>query len=600
MKIPSLSYLAAKTATAFSRFYTPMLFAIGGSVIAMQMVNDSSPQNIRALLSCVLGLSLSLALMIYAERRKNSNLRHLLSLVSLVLTAAYWYWLAPVGGYKEQERVMTFAVLAVVMHLLVAIAPYIGVDERKGFWRYNEMLFARFLLSGIFSGVLFAGLALALLSANTLFDLDLSDNIYAYLWVLTAGIFNTWFFIAGVPSDYTALDEDRPFPVMLKIFVQYILIPLVILYLLILYIYGIKILITWQLPRGMVSSLILGYAVAGMLALLLAEPLYNNKGTAWVGRFSKLFFRATVPLIVLLYTAIATRVLQYGITEDRYYLILLGLWLGFISSYFILSGQKNIKVIPQSLAIVGFLSVLGPWSAFNVSVYSQRHRLATIMHRYKLQQAGPGKAVRMKERDANEVNEVIKYFVERQSVDELQPLFAASLKKTSDRVDSGRNAAYYWRDQSNVQQELYDMVCIYDLSLPATYEGPKHVNAATQAGFDIGGYSRFYDRSIDADAEDRDTLMNGIKAELRQTDTSSDICFVKGDSVLERISLVPLVKLIRAENPEYEFPAEQMTVTGTGPLSPRVVIRNIDVNAEDPANNGRHMVLSIEAWILMK
>jgi hypothetical protein len=43
-----------------------------------------------------------------------------------------------------------------------------------------------------------------------------------------------------------------------------------------------------------------------------------------------------------------------------------------------------------------------------------------------------------------------------------------------------------------------------------------------------------------------------------------------------------------------------MTVTGTGPRSPKVLIRNIDINAANDSDNGSHMVLNIEAWILMK
>ena len=52
--------------------------------------------------------------------------------------------------------------------------------------------------------------------------------------------------------------------------IQFILIPLVGLYLLILYVYGLQILFTWELPKGGLTYLILSFSIAGMLAVLLA------------------------------------------------------------------------------------------------------------------------------------------------------------------------------------------------------------------------------------------------------------------------------------------------------------------------------------------
>jgi len=310
---------------------------------------------------------------------------------------------------------------------MVAVAPYIGHNERKGFWRYNQLLFSRFILSGIFSAALFGGLALAIGASDKLFDLNVNSDLYAYLWIAVAGVFSTWFFVAGIPADYNDLNEDRVFPVMLKIFVQYILIPLVFLYMVILYAYGMKILFTWQLPRGMVSTLILSYSVVGILAVLLSEPLRTDASAAWVRLFARIFFRATLPLIVLLYAATWARVGKYGITESRYFLSLLGLWLGIISLYFVFSKEQNIRIIPRSLIVIGLLTVLGSSSSFSVSAFSQSIRLQHIMKKYHLVRAAEGKGLSMKETDASEVDAFLRYYVDTNSREKIQYIIAGAV-----------------------------------------------------------------------------------------------------------------------------------------------------------------------------
>src|SRR5690606_24507962 len=133
------------------------------------------------------------------------------------------------------------------------------------------------------------------------------------------------------------LNHVNTFPKGLKIFVQYILIPLAIIYLLILYAYSAKILVEWNLPNGWVSMLILWYAVFGILAILLAYPLRDDTDNPWVRLYSRFFFVGLLPLILLLFIAVGVRIGDYGVTELRYYVVLLGIWLMMMALYFIFS-----------------------------------------------------------------------------------------------------------------------------------------------------------------------------------------------------------------------------------------------------------------------
>src|SRR5690606_31017702 len=125
----------------------------------------------------------------------------------------------------------------------------------------------------------------------------------------------------------------------------------------------------------MVSILILGYAVFGILSYLLIYPISRDTGNEWMHQFSRLFFWLMAPLLILLFVAIAVRVSDYGLTEMRYFIIIMALWLTGITLYFILHRSPSIHIIPISLFAMVLLSTYGPQSAATLSKASQQSRL---------------------------------------------------------------------------------------------------------------------------------------------------------------------------------------------------------------------------------
>ena len=197
-----------------------------------------------------------------------------------------------------------YAIYNITIHLLVAFAPFILKKEINGFWQYNKVLFIRFLTSVLYSGFLYVGIVLALVSLNLLFDVKIRDQFYFEFWVIIAGLFNTWFFTAGMPKSLTNLDNNYEYPAGLKIFSQYILLPLLMLYLLILYGYGIKIFAVWDWPKGIVSYLIVCVAILGILNFLLIYPYSKQKENKWIASFSRAYYFILLPLIIMLFIAI--------------------------------------------------------------------------------------------------------------------------------------------------------------------------------------------------------------------------------------------------------------------------------------------------------
>jgi hypothetical protein len=369
------------------RFYATCLFALFGSVVGIHVCNlssGSSRKDFHAnfIFACVLGIGLSISITLFAERNKYNERKKFIShLVGLGLLGLYYFSL------PEKWQVSHFCIawiFIISLHCLVSFAAFIKQGSEEGFWQFNRILFIHILTSLLYSSVLFAGISLAILAAKNLFSIAIDDNIYFQLWIFLAGIFNTYFFLSGIPKNFDELDTRTDYPRGLKIFTQFVLLPLVTVYFAILYLYMAKMIFLWQLPKGGVSLLILGFSIFGILALLLVYPLQNLAAEKWIKIYAHWFYRALLPLIILLFVSIGTRISSYGITESRYYILLIACWLAGISIYLQINRLHNIKIIPISLCLIGLLSFAGPWGAFSVSKRSQLKRFEGILEKNHL------------------------------------------------------------------------------------------------------------------------------------------------------------------------------------------------------------------------
>jgi hypothetical protein len=191
--------------------------------------------------------------------------------------------------------------------------------------------------------VLFTGLAIALSAIDHLFMVDIKTERYMQLWWFLSGVFNTWFFLSGVPRSIDLYDTDIRYPKGLKVFTQYVLISLIVVYVCILYAYMGKIVLEWDWPKGWVGYLVLGFSTTGIFSLLLIHPIKDRVENLWMAVVWRWFYVVLLPLTVLLLLAILRRTSEYGITERRYFVIVLGFWLAAIALYFLISNSCYAK-----------------------------------------------------------------------------------------------------------------------------------------------------------------------------------------------------------------------------------------------------------------
>ncbi|MCI0419957.1 MAG: DUF4153 domain-containing protein [Acidobacteria bacterium] len=431
----------------------------------------------RLLLPAILGISVFFALALWLERSSLAARRHWIGLAAgTVVLGIFWL------SYRQdspQIYIYRFCQLALAAHLLVAVAPFQRRGDVAAFWEFNRILFQRILQAVLFSSILYAGLAIALWAVQSLLGLKVDGKAYYFLFLAVAFLFNTWFFLAGIPSNWRELEVDYGYPSGLRMFVQFILLPLVTLYVLILYSYLVKILIVQEWPRGTIGWLVSIVAVFGMLALLLVHPLRGQPGHRWIHLYSRLFYAGLFPLVVLLLMAIWRRVSEYGLTEDRYFLTMLTLWMTGIAVYFTFRRQPSIKVIPVSLALLALLTVAGPWGPYALSRHDQTSRLRARLERLGiLKDRRVQKALAPVEfKDRNEISALVRYLVDMHGVSSLQPWFDEDLKRRLEKDVARTRSGLFSRNTYAQAKAITGMMGVAYLDVWQHSADPKHFSA---------------------------------------------------------------------------------------------------------------------------
>jgi hypothetical protein len=175
MRLPAVRTLADRAVAAAARFPFVVADAAVAAVLAVILVDSGSNRDTQyALLAAILGLSLLTALTLMAERLGRSwKLRSGLPLGGVAILVGFFFL---AKGAPDQLAWIRFFHWCLTFHLAVAVLPFAVVPESRGFWQLNRRFFERFLLAGLYTTVLFLGLALALGAVDRLLGIDVDPH----------------------------------------------------------------------------------------------------------------------------------------------------------------------------------------------------------------------------------------------------------------------------------------------------------------------------------------------------------------------------------------------------------------------------------------
>lgn len=391
MRFPSLADMTVRAGETLRRFPEPLVVALLSTIMGLAGIwsgfyprtfpywteNDYVLNTACGVILFTMILSLVLVRESGRISRRTEGLSYLVA-IGLVIAIRASIDLSRSG------RIIILVFLALA-HLQVALCGMLHTG-RAGFWAYNKALFLRICSGALFTGVLTIGLELAVVAGEVLFDMHIENEIYPSIFIVMFGIVHTWFFLAGMPATPAQSEPNidvTDVPRGLRIFSQFVLLPLVVVFSAILYAYVIKVLFVSGM-HGSVSTFILLLTGCGVLAWLFTAPLHGSSEYRWIRSYVRILGILLIPLTVVLWVAVLQRIGDYGMTEPRYVVMALAACCTVIAPYLASVRNPDIRIVPLSLFVAGLVTVAGPLGARAVSWNDQTSRAETVLHEHAM------------------------------------------------------------------------------------------------------------------------------------------------------------------------------------------------------------------------
>ena len=259
--------------------------------------------------------------------------------------------------------------------------------------RMNNRPFAAHALhvvTQMFFGLLITGilnLAVMTIVASFFYIFGIEEPKHLYEHIIQF----IWFVLAPqVCCTLIRQNEDEvtePFKI-LRLILNFILSPAVIIYTVILYTYFIKIVFEWDLPKGGVAWMVMAFITATLVGRV-AQSILSQRYYDW---FYNRFTLIAIPPLIMYWIGSIYRIRLYSFAESRFYLMVAGLLMTlFVLMLFRkLTRRYQLMALIFGAAIILFTYIPGI-SAKSIGFRCQKQRLVQLISELKLTDAKTGK-----------------------------------------------------------------------------------------------------------------------------------------------------------------------------------------------------------------
>ena len=489
----------------------------------------------------------------------------------------------------------TLIPISIVLFLLI---PILKKKENKE--KYLQSVFSNFVITGIFVAVLWIGIEIILTTVNYLFFYS-GDSLFFRLttysfWFITE-VFGASLFLSLLKKPDDNL-ENYEFPFIFNLLIKFVIIPLIIIYTGVLYIYMMKVLISMHLPKGLISHLVLWYTAFSVAVMILITPFTQKD--KFFENFKKYFPYFSIPLIFASLFAVFQRTYQYGITENRYYVLISIFWLLFCMILYI--RKMNITGIFISLITCLVISVYTPLSAKNVSNFSQSQRLKRMLVKYGALKDGKISKITQKlnNSEGSQIYTTLQYISDNSTIAKLNfknekgEVYSTlgDLEKGLDVKESWKD--YYYRSDDEGNYEERKVV---------TYKVKNSENAEIIS--DITGYDNFisYKNVYNDGSTNQENESEKYKIILKNktitinSKDGTELATINYEDAVKQIAFkLRTVKLPDTNDTVYEVPQKDLEYIGTiGKINYKISLRSIN----DEIINGKPKNLYYEEFDFM-
>ena len=278
-------------------------------------------------------------------------------------------------------------------YVLAAILLLVGIRrmDNRSFAAHALHVVTQLFFGLLISGLLTIAVMAIFFSFLYIFGIDMleetTERIYKYILEFI------WFFIAPqVCCTFISQGEDEVHEPAkeLRLILNFILSPAVIIYTVILYVYFIKIALVWDLPKGGVAWMVMGFvtvALAGRLMQYVLKERYYD----W---FYRNFTWIAIPPLIMYWIGSIYRIQLYSFTESRFYLLVAGALMTLFVLMLLWRRTRwfQLMALIFGAAIIVFTYIPGI-SAKSIGFHCQNARLQQYISDLKLLDAKTGKFV---------------------------------------------------------------------------------------------------------------------------------------------------------------------------------------------------------------
>ena len=506
--------------------------------------------------------------------------RGIYSVITFVLSIIFYVEYLRTNDYYN---IYYFALIPISIILFVLI-PILNRENKE---KYLQSEFSDFVITGIFALVLSAGIGIVLTTVNYLFFKSRSFFIFRltmYSSWFIAEVLGASLFLSLLKKPDTDL-ENYEFPSIFNLLIKFVIIPLIAIYTAVLYIYMAKTIISMQLPKGLISHLVLWYTAFSVVIMILITPFTQKD--KFLRNFKKYFQYFSIPLIFASLFALSQRIYQYGITEKRYYVLILIFWLFFCMILFI--RKINITGIFISLIACAVIAVYTPFSAKSVSNFSQKERLKRMLVKYGALKDGKISKITQKlaDREGNQIHTTIAYISNNSTIQKLNfKNEKGEIYSTLEDLEKGLDVKESWKDYYVYESEDEE---IPEKQKVITYEIRNIENSEVIS--DTAGYDNFISyRKIDnAEPIDQENESEKYKITTRnkvitiKSKDGTELAKINyEDAIKQIVSKLKTLKLQDKKNEGYEVSQKDLEYIGTaGKINYKISLRRIEEQIVD-------------------
>jgi len=506
--------------------------------------------------------------------------RGIYSVITFVLSIIFYVEYLRTNDYYN---IYYFALIPISIILFVLI-PILNRENKE---KYLQSEFSDFVITHIFALVLFIGIGIVLTTVNYLFFKSRS------FFISRLTVYSSWFIaeVLGASLFLSLLKkpnddlENYEFPSIFNSLIKFVIIPLIAIYTAVLYIYMAKTIISMQLPKGLISHLVLWYTAFSVVIMILITPFTQKD--KFFGNFKKYFPYFSIPLIFASLFALSQRIYQYGITEKRYYVLILIFWLLFCMILFI--RKMNITGIFISLIACVVIAVYTPFSAKSVSNFSQKERLKRMLVKYGALKDGKISKITQKlaDREGNQIHTTIAYISNNSTIQKLNfKNEKGEVYSTLEDLEKGLDVKESWKDYYVYESEDEE---IPEKQKVITYEIRNIENSEVIS--DTAGYDNFISyRKIDnTEPIDQENESEKYKITIRnkiitiKSKDGTELAKINyEDAIKQIVSKLKTLKLQDKKDEGYKVSQKELEYIGTaGKINYKISLRKIDEQIVD-------------------